>query len=115
MIVEVNDAGDILVPAELVQAAPHTRLEADREGDAVILRPLAERSARSSAAKTSMAPTAGNAVFVDTNILVYASFPGAPFHAAARARLNELDATGAGRALDRCGGCSFQALGVRRR
>jgi bifunctional DNA-binding transcriptional regulator/antitoxin component of YhaV-PrlF toxin-antitoxin module len=46
MIVEVNDAGDILVPAELVQAAPHTRLEADREGDAVILRPLAERSAR---------------------------------------------------------------------
>ena len=42
-----------------------------------------------------MAPTAGNAVLVDTNILVYASFPGAPFHAAARARLNELDATGA--------------------
>ena len=46
MIVEVNDAGDILVPAELVQATPHTRLEADREGDAVILRPLTERSAR---------------------------------------------------------------------
>jgi predicted nucleic acid-binding protein len=42
-----------------------------------------------------MAPTAGNAVFVDTNILVYATFPGAPFHAAARARLNELDANGA--------------------
>ena len=46
MIVEVNDAGDILIPAELVQAAPHTRLEAGREGDAVILRPLAERPAR---------------------------------------------------------------------
>ncbi len=45
MIVEANDAGDILVPAELVQAAPHTRLEAGREGDAVVLRPLAERSA----------------------------------------------------------------------
>ncbi len=42
-----------------------------------------------------MAPTAGNAVFVDTNILVCASFPGSPFHAAARARLNELDANGA--------------------
>ena len=42
-----------------------------------------------------MAPTAGNAVFVDTNILVYATFPGAPFHAVARARLNELDANGA--------------------
>ena len=27
MIVEVNDAGEILVPAELVQAAPHTRLK----------------------------------------------------------------------------------------
>lgn len=45
MIVEVNDAGKILVPAELVQAPPHTRLEADREGDRVVLRPLAEASA----------------------------------------------------------------------
>ena len=42
-IVEVNDAGEILVPAELVQAAPHTRLNADREGDSVVLKPLAER------------------------------------------------------------------------
>jgi hypothetical protein len=41
MIVEVNDAGEILVPAELVQAAPHTRLRADREGDSVVLKPLA--------------------------------------------------------------------------
>lgn len=45
MIVEVNDAGEILVPAELVQAAPHTRLKADREGDAVVLKPLAEKPA----------------------------------------------------------------------
>lgn len=43
MIVEVNDAGEILVPAELVQAAPHTRLKADREGDSVVLQPLAEK------------------------------------------------------------------------
>ena len=41
MIVEVNDAGEILVPAELVKAAPHTRLTADREGDSVVLKPLA--------------------------------------------------------------------------
>ena len=41
MIVEVNDAGEILVPAEPVQAAPHTRLKADREGDSVVLKPLA--------------------------------------------------------------------------
>jgi hypothetical protein len=45
MIIEVNDAGEILVPAELVQAPPHTRLEADREGDSVILKPLPEQPA----------------------------------------------------------------------
>ena len=39
------DAGEILIPAELVQAAPHTRLKADREGDAVVLKPLAEKPA----------------------------------------------------------------------
>lgn len=46
MIVEVNDAGEILIPAELVQAPPHTRLEAEREGDAVVLKPLIENPAR---------------------------------------------------------------------
>jgi hypothetical protein len=40
MIVEVNDAGEILIPAELVQAAPHTFLVADREGESVVLTPL---------------------------------------------------------------------------
>jgi bifunctional DNA-binding transcriptional regulator/antitoxin component of YhaV-PrlF toxin-antitoxin module len=40
MIVEVNEAGEILIPAELVQAAPRTRLEADREGDLLVLKPL---------------------------------------------------------------------------
>jgi hypothetical protein len=43
MIIEVNEAGEILVPAELVQAPPHTRLEANREGDLVVLKPLAEK------------------------------------------------------------------------
>jgi bifunctional DNA-binding transcriptional regulator/antitoxin component of YhaV-PrlF toxin-antitoxin module len=43
MIVEVNDSGEILIPAELVRAAPRTRLEADREGDLVVLKPLAAR------------------------------------------------------------------------
>ncbi len=43
MIIEVNDAGEILVPAELVQATPHTRLKADREGDAVVLKPLTQK------------------------------------------------------------------------
>jgi predicted nucleic acid-binding protein len=42
-----------------------------------------------------MVPTAGSAVFLDTNILVYASFPGMTFHNAARARLSELEGNGA--------------------
>jgi predicted nucleic acid-binding protein len=42
-----------------------------------------------------MTPTAGSAVFLDTNILVYASFPGTPLHAAARVRLSELESIGA--------------------
>lgn len=41
-----------------------------------------------------MTPTAGSAVFLDTNILVYASFAGTPFHTAARARLSELETNG---------------------
>ena len=47
MIVEVNEAGEILVlilvPGEPVQAVPQTRLEADREGDSVVLKPLPEK------------------------------------------------------------------------
>jgi hypothetical protein len=46
VIVEVNDAGEIPVPAELVQAPPHTRLEAGREGDSVVLRPVPKEPAR---------------------------------------------------------------------
>jgi hypothetical protein len=42
-----------------------------------------------------MAPTPGSAVFLDTNILVFSSFPGAPFYDAARARLSELEGNGA--------------------
>lgn len=41
MVLEVNDAGEVLLPAELVQAAPHTQLEADRQGDNLVLKPVA--------------------------------------------------------------------------
>jgi predicted nucleic acid-binding protein len=41
-----------------------------------------------------MAPTLDSAVFLDTNVLVYASFPGTPFHALARSRLSELERDG---------------------
>lgn len=42
-----------------------------------------------------MAPTSGSSVFLDTNILIYASFSTSAFHQAARSRLNELEADGA--------------------
>ncbi len=48
MIVEVNDAGELVLPPELVQAAPHTRLDADRRGDTLVLKPAAETPARRS-------------------------------------------------------------------
>jgi hypothetical protein len=32
-----------MMVAELVRAAPHTRLEADREGDLLVLKPLHKR------------------------------------------------------------------------
>lgn len=41
-----------------------------------------------------MAPTPGSAVFIDTNILIYSSFPGSPFYDAARARLSGLESNG---------------------
>ncbi len=46
MIVEVNDRGELVLPPELVQAAPHTRLDADRQGDAVRLKAVAETPAK---------------------------------------------------------------------
>ena len=42
-----------------------------------------------------MVPTTGRAIFLDTNVLVYASFSRTPFHTAAIARLNELENSGA--------------------
>lgn len=44
MIVEVNEAGEIVIPADIVQAPPHTRMEADRQGEAVVLKPIGGKS-----------------------------------------------------------------------
>jgi len=57
MIIEVNDAGEILVPAELVQAASHTRLHAGRNGDAVVLRPLGRATAKKNVSLVDSLPT----------------------------------------------------------
>src|SRR5437016_11676650 len=48
MVLEVNDAGELVLPPELVQAAPHTRLEAGRDGEAVVLKPIAQPAERHS-------------------------------------------------------------------
>ena len=48
MVLEVNDAGELVLPPALVQAAPHTRLEAGREGGTVVLKPIAGSTERPS-------------------------------------------------------------------
>ena len=48
MVLEVNDAGELVLPAELVQAPPHTQLQADRQGEAVVLKPVASPTERPS-------------------------------------------------------------------
>ena len=62
MIVEVNDAGEILVPAELVRAAPHTHLEAAREGDSVVLKPLTDEAGRKAGSVSSLPVLEGRLV-----------------------------------------------------
>ncbi len=46
MVIEVNDAGELTLPPELVQAAPHTRLEAERQGDALVVKQIAAEEKR---------------------------------------------------------------------
>ena len=38
MILQVTDSGELILPAELVQAPPHTSLEVERHGDAIVLK-----------------------------------------------------------------------------
>ncbi len=38
MVIRVNASGDAVLPAELIQAPPNSALEAERQGDAIILR-----------------------------------------------------------------------------
>jgi len=33
MVLRVNDSGDVVLPAELIQAPPDSMLEAERHGD----------------------------------------------------------------------------------
>ncbi|HLN30025.1 MAG TPA: hypothetical protein VK395_19945 [Gemmataceae bacterium] len=45
MLLEVTESGDLLLPAALIQAPPRTRLEAERQGEAVIVKPAPEPGA----------------------------------------------------------------------
>jgi hypothetical protein len=40
MVVEVNDAGEVLLPAQLVQATPHTKLDVERNGRSLVVTPV---------------------------------------------------------------------------
>jgi bifunctional DNA-binding transcriptional regulator/antitoxin component of YhaV-PrlF toxin-antitoxin module len=46
MILQVTDSGQLILPAELVQAPPRTPLEAKRQGDAVVVKPVPAASSR---------------------------------------------------------------------
>ena len=39
MVLEVNERGELVIPAELVRASPRTRVTAERLGDSVVLKP----------------------------------------------------------------------------
>ena len=39
MLLQVTDSGELVLPAELVQAPPRTQVEAERHGDAVVVKP----------------------------------------------------------------------------
>ncbi len=39
MLLQVTDSGELILPAELVQAPPYTQVEAERHGDAVVVKP----------------------------------------------------------------------------
>ncbi len=39
MLLQVTDSGELILPAELVRALPHTEVEAERHGDAVVVKP----------------------------------------------------------------------------
>ena len=38
MVLQVTDSGELVLPAELVQAPPRTTLEAERQGNALVVK-----------------------------------------------------------------------------
>jgi hypothetical protein len=46
MVLQVTDSGELILPAELVQAPPRTTLEAERQGDALVIKPVPAPSSR---------------------------------------------------------------------
>ena len=48
MVLEVNAIGQLVLPPELVRAAPRTRIEVERQGEALVLKPVADPPPRPS-------------------------------------------------------------------
>ena len=40
MVLEVSDSGELILPSELVQAPPHSRLAVERQGENLVFKPL---------------------------------------------------------------------------
>ena len=40
MVLQVTDSGELILPAELVQAPPHTILKAERQGETLVVKPV---------------------------------------------------------------------------
>jgi hypothetical protein len=61
MILQVTDSGELVLPAELVQAPPCTTLEAERHGEAVTLKPVSATAGREKSAALFLAYAKGKA------------------------------------------------------
>jgi hypothetical protein len=48
VVLTVNDSGQLVVPPELVQAAPRTQIEVERQGDSLVLKHAAHPAPRPS-------------------------------------------------------------------
>jgi hypothetical protein len=61
MILQVTDSGELVLPAELVQAPPCTTLEAERHGETVTVKPVSATAGREKSGGLFLAYAKGEA------------------------------------------------------
>ncbi len=44
MVLEVSDLGELVLPPELVQAPPHSKLAVERQGESLVCKPLSNEA-----------------------------------------------------------------------